>query len=257
MSKIHCEYRKNGSVAAITLNDGKGNIVDRAMMEEIQTLLNSLKENSALKLIVFAGAGKHFSYGASVEEHKKENAAAMLKSFHALFYTIRDLSIPCMAKITGQCLGGGLELALMCDILFADRTARLGQPEIALGVFPPPASIILPEKIGLARAEDLLITGKIISADEGYMYGLLNSVSESREAMDAMAEEWINAYILPRSASSLRFAVRAARIKFNHVLSNFLPQLESLYLDKLMETKDANEGINSFIEKRKPNWYNN
>ncbi|MGP8217431.1 MAG: enoyl-CoA hydratase-related protein [Bacteroidia bacterium] len=257
MSKIRTEYLHDGCVARIILDDGKGNVVDHIMMGEIQNALDSFRTNNNLKLIIFEGAGKHFSFGASVEEHKKANAAVMLKSFHSMFYSIRDLSIPCMAKISGQCLGGGLELAIMCNIIFADNTAKLGQPEIALGVFPPPASIILPEKIGLAKAEDLLITGKIISADGALACGLLNGVFPDRDTMNEKAEEWIKLYILPRSASSLRFAVKAARIKFNHIISNFLPQLESLYLDKLMETQDANEGINSFIEKRKPNWINN
>ena len=150
-----------------------------------------------------------------------------------------------------------MELAIICNFLFADKTAKFGQPEIVLGVFPPPASVILPEKIGLAKAEDLLLTGKIISADEAKAIGLVNEVYEDRVAMDREIEKWIETVILPRSASSLRFGVRAARIKFNHVLTNFLPQLENLYVSQLMETHDANEGINSFLEKRKPIWENN
>ncbi|MFI5150023.1 MAG: enoyl-CoA hydratase-related protein [Bacteroidia bacterium] len=257
MSKLRHEFIHNGSVVRMILDDGKGNVVDHLMMEEIQHALNSFKSNNNLKLIIFEGAGKHFSFGASVEEHQKDSAAAMLTAFHALFLTLRDLAIPCASKISGQCLGGGLELALMSNFMFADKTAKLGQPEIALGVFPPPASILLPEKIGLAKAEELIITGKIIGADEALRIGLLNEVYPDKETLDVKVEEWIHSYILPRSASSLRFAVQASRIKFNHVLSNFLPQLESLYLNKLMETHDANEGINSFIEKRKPNWINN
>lgn len=257
MSKIRIEYPYDGSVAHIMLDDGKGNIVDHIMMEEIQKALDSFRTNSNLKLIIFEGAGKHFSYGASVEEHQKDCATAMIKAFHSLFLSVRDISIPCAAKISGQCLGGGLELALICNFIFADKSAKLGQPEIALGVFPPPASIILPEKIGLAKAEDLLITGRIITADEASSLGLLTGIFPDRDTMNAKVDEWIKMYMLPRSASSLRFAVKAARIKFNHILTNFLPQVESLYLDKLMGTHDANEGINSFIEKRKPNWSNN
>ncbi len=120
-------------------------------------LLNSFKNNNDIKLITFEGAGKHFSFGASVEEHTKENAPEMLQKFHQIFYTITDLAIPTLAKISGQCLGGGLELALVCNFLFADKSAKLGQPEIILGVFPPPASIILPLKIGNAKAEELII----------------------------------------------------------------------------------------------------
>jgi cyclohexa-1,5-dienecarbonyl-CoA hydratase len=171
-------------------------------------------------------------------------------------YSLRDLAIPMAAKISGSCLGGGLELALMCDFMFADTSAKLGQPEISLGVFPPPASILLPEKIGLARAEDLLITGRTIAAEEAKTMGLLNEVFESKAALDAGVAKWIETHILPKSALSLRFGVKAARIKFNHIISNFLPQLESLYVNQLMQSHDANEGIQSFLEKRKPVWNN-
>ncbi len=257
MKKIKLNYTHDNAVAQIILDDGKGNVLDHIMMEELQSLLNSFNNNKDLKLITFEGAGKNFSFGASVEEHQKDMAATMLKGFHQLFFSLRDLSIPTLAKISGQCLGGGLELAIMCNQLFADETAKLGQPEVILGVFPPPASIILPEKIGLSRAEDLLITGRTINAEEARIFGLLNQIFENKEELHIETNKWIEQYIVPKSASSLRFAVKASRIKFNHVLSNFLPQLEHLYVNQLMTTKDANEGINSFLEKRKPIWSNN
>lgn len=257
MQKIKLEYLHEGSVARIILDDGKGNVLDHIMMEELQQLLNGFKSGIDLKLITFEGAGKHFSFGASVEEHKQESAGIMLRGFHQLFYSLRDLSIPTAAIISGSCLGGGLELALMCNFMFADNTAKLGQPEISLGVFPPPASILLSEKIGLARAEDLLITGKTILAGEAKLIGLINELFDTKASMEAGVEKWIETYITPKSASSLRFGVKAARIKFNHVISNFLPQLESMYVNQLMQTHDANEGINSFLEKRKPVWNNN
>ncbi|MBI4944884.1 MAG: enoyl-CoA hydratase/isomerase family protein [Bacteroidetes bacterium] len=257
MQKVKTTYTHDNSVARIVLDDGKGNVLDHVMMEELQELFNSFSKNNNLKLLVFEGAGKHFSFGASVEEHKKDSATAMLRGFHQLFYSLRDLSIPTVAKISGQCLGGGLELALMCNVLYADKTAKLGQPEIVLGVFPPPASILLPEKIGFARAEELLITGRTISADEAKALGLVNELFADKETMEAEIAKWIELNIVPKSASSLRFAVKASRAKLNHVISNFLPQLEALYVKHLMETHDANEGINAFLEKRKPIWKNN
>ena len=256
MQKIKLEYQYEKAVARIILDDGKGNILDHIMMEELQQTLDSFRENIDLKLITFEGAGKHFSFGASVEEHQKEFAGAMLHSFHNLFFTIRDLSIPTLAKIWGQCIGGGMELALSCNFLFAEISAKLGQPEISLGVFPPPASILLPLKIGYARAEELLITGRSITAEEGKQKGLINEIFSDRTRMEVELDEWIKNYILPKSASSLRYGVKAARIKFNHILGNFLPALEQMYVSGLMETNDANEGINSFLEKRKPVWKN-
>ena len=256
-TKIKISWHYDGQMVRIILADGKGNILDHIMMNEIQITLDGLSGNKDLKMIVFEGEGKNFSFGASVEEHRRERAGDMLREFHQLFYALRDLSVPTAAKISGQCLGGGLELAIMCNLLFADKSSRFGQPEIALGVFPPPASIILPEKIGLAQAEKLLITGKSITAQEALTIGLLTEVYEDKDTMDAEVNMWIEKYILTKSASSLRFAVMALRVKFNHVISNYLPQLESLYVNQLMSTNDANEGINSFLEKRKPSWSNN
>lgn len=254
MKKIRTEYLFDKSVLRIILDDGKGNVLDHVMMEDLQNLFESLKSDKKIKLITFEGEGKHFSFGASVEEHQKNMAETMLHNFHKLFFTIRDLAIPTMAKVSGQCLGGGLELALVCNFIFADKTAKLGQPEIVLGVFPPPASLLLPLKIGYAKAEDILITGRTFGAEEGKTIGLLNDVFEDKAALERETSAWIEKNILPKSASSLRYGVKAARVQFNHILGSFLPQLEFMYVKQLMETKDANEGINSFLEKRKPVW---
>lgn len=256
MEKVNLTYSHHGSVANLVLNDGKGNVLDNIMMLELLDCFKEFEQNKNLKLIVFQGEGKHFSFGASVEEHTREFAEMMLKTFHEMFFTLSKLSIPTMAKISGQCLGGGMELAIFCNFLFADKTAKMGQPEIVLGVFPPPASIILPEKIGLSRAEELLLSGRSIDAEEGFRIGLIHKVFDDKEALNVSTEEWIEKNIVPKSASSLRFGVKASRAKFNHVLNNFLPQLEQLYTRQLMATGDANEGIQAFLEKRQPAWTN-
>ena len=256
MEKVRIEYTHNNSVASIILDDGKGNVLDNIMMNDLNELFDDFSSNINLKLITFEGAGKHFSFGASVEEHTKDKVVEMLSIFHELFYKITELSVPTLAKISGQCLGGGNELALICNFLFADKTAFIGQPEIMLGVFAPPASIILPLKIGSARAEELLLTGKIIPAEKALDAGLLNGVFEDKETMNTGVDEWIEKHILTKSAISLRFAVKAARVMFNQVLTEKLAELEKLFLEGLMETHDANEGINSFMEKRKPVWTN-
>lgn len=256
MQKIKVEYKYDNTVARIILDDGKANILDSIMMNELIDLLTSFKDKKDIKLITFEGAGNNFSYGASVAEHTKENAGKMLESFHKMFITIIDLSIPTLAKISGQCLGGGFELPLVCNFIFADKSAKIGQPEILLGVFAPPASIILPLKIGNAKADELLITGKIISADEGKALGLINEVYDDKESMEIAIDDWIKTQISKKSASSLRYATKAARASFNFFMQKNLPYLKELYVNELMETKDANEGINSFLEKRKPLWKN-
>jgi cyclohexa-1,5-dienecarbonyl-CoA hydratase len=256
VNKVQLSYTHGNSVAKVILSDGKGNVLDKGMMLELLQVLDILGENKDVKLITFEGEGKHFSFGASVEEHTKEMAGDMIRTFHRIFRKIIDMSIPTAAKISGQCLGGGLELALICNFMFADGTASLGQPEIILGVFPPPASVILPLKIGSARTDDLLITGRSISAQEAQSFGLVGEVFINKDEMDARVDAWIEEHILPKSASSLRYALRAARSNFNKVFLEELKALEDVYLNQLMETKDANEGINAFIEKRKPVWEN-
>jgi cyclohexa-1,5-dienecarbonyl-CoA hydratase len=256
MQKIQLDYTHDGTVARIILNDGKGNVLDAMMMYELHDLFDQFKNNNNLKLITFEGAGKHFSFGASVEEHTKENCAEMLKSFHQIFYEIIDLSIPTMAKISGQCLGGGMELALACNFLFGDNTALFGQPEIILGVFAPPASLLLPLKIGSAYAEELLLTGTSIGALRAKDIGILNDVFIDKVEIETHLDQWITKNISKKSASSLKYAVKASRKVFNETLLTKLPELEKLYIDELMESFDANEGINSFIEKRKPVWKN-
>lgn len=254
MSKIITEEKFNGQVISFTLNAPKANVLDGEMMAELQTALDNLKNEDHVKMIQFTGAGEHFSFGANVPEHTRDKAPVMLKQFHSLFYTLVDLAIPTAALVSGQCLGGGLELALMCNYLFLDCSAKLGQPEINLGVFAPPASLILPLKIGQAKADDLLLTGRTITGDEAISIGLTTELFDNRDEMLEGVDTWVQEHILPKSASSLRFAVRAARLQFNETLRIKLSELEKLYIDKLMSSHDANEGIESFLERRKPKW---
>lgn len=251
------EMLADGQVMRLTLNAPKANILNAEMMTAIQAELDLLKSQPHVKLLQFIGAGDHFSFGASVEEHTKENAPAMLKQFHRLFLTLADLAIPTAAIVSGQCLGGGLELALMCNFMFVDATAKLGQPEITLGVFAPPASVILPLKIGQARADDLLLTGRAISGEQAHAIGLATTLYDDRAAMMAGVDEWVAKRILPKSASSLKFANRAARTDFVECLRVGLALLERLYVHDLMATHDANEGIESFLKRRKPEWTDN
>ena len=256
MKKIKVEYLYEDAVAQVILDDGKANILDCIMMGEITEFLESLKSNKDIKLITFEGAGNNFSYGASVAEHTKEKAAEMLEGFHQMFFTLIELHIPTLAKLSGQCLGGGFELPLACNFIFADKSAKIGQPEIILGVFAPPASVMLPLKVGNVRADELLITGKIISADEAKSMGLINEVFEDKATMDAATDEWIQKNILMKSASSLRYATKAARASFDYFMLKHLPYFADMYVNEMMETHDANEGINAFLEKRKPVWKN-
>ncbi|MFQ6009117.1 MAG: enoyl-CoA hydratase-related protein [Candidatus Zixiibacteriota bacterium] len=254
--KILTESLHGDQVVRLTLNAPRANVLDAEMMTDLQKALDNLRQQPGVKLLQFVGAGDHFSFGASVAEHVREKAPQMLRQFHQLFYTLVDLAIPTAALVSGQCLGGGMELALMCNFLFADKSAKLGQPEINLGVFAPPASLILPMRLGQSKADELLLSGKIISAEEALTMGLVTEIFDDHKSMLVGVDAWLEKHILPKSASSLRHAVRAARMEFNSVVKSKLQKQEQLYLNELMATHDANEGIQSFMEKRKPRWQN-
>lgn len=256
-SLIKIEKFFDGAVVKIMLSSPKANILEAAMLGEISCALDGLANEKDIKALVFEGEGKHFSFGASVQEHTKENAAMMLKAFHGVFHKMVAMAVPTMAVVQGQCLGGGMELALFCNFIVADATAMFGQPEIVLGVFPPPASVMLARKVGQAHADDLVLTGRSISADEGYRIGLVNLLASGDQDAWTAASLWIQKHLLPKSASSLRIANRAVRLDFFRRVTEDLARMEALYLKDLMESHDANEGINAFLAKRAPEWKNN
>ena len=247
--KIESELRRDRQVLHLLLDAPKANVLDAEMMAQIGAALDEHERNPRLKAIIFEGAGKHFSFGASVAEHTKDRARQMLSSFHGLFRRLGELGVPTCSVVRGQCLGGGMELATYTSWIFASPTAAFGQPESNLAVFPPMASLLLPWRVGGGHALDLCVSGRSISADEAKAIGLVHSVNDDPAAA---CDAFIEKHLLPKSASSLWFVEKAARQSLSDLLERQLPLLESLYLDELMETHDANEGIASFIERRNP-----
>ena len=247
---ITSETLEAGAVLRIVLNQPKANILGRNMIGAISRALET-EATAHTKLIVFEGAGKHFSFGASVEEHRRDEAAAMLETFHGLFRKLAKLAIPTCAVVRGQCLGGGLELASWCSFVVASPEAQLGQPEIRLAVFPPMASIVLPWRTGGQAALDLCVSGRSIGAEEAKRLGLVNEVTSDPEAWWRQRFEQ---QLAPGSASALRFGERAVRTELVARLERDLPALERMYMNELMNTHDANEGIAAFIERRTPDF---
>jgi len=235
----------------LRLNQPKANIVDAAMIGALQSALEQYAGQSSLRAVLLDAEGPHFSFGASVEEHLPGGCAEMLRSLHQLVETMLDFPVPIMVAINGQCLGGGLEVAAADNLLFTSADARLGQPEIQLAVFAPAASCLLPERIGTGAAQDLLYSGRSIKADEALAMGLINQVAVDPEVA---ALTYFDKHLAPHSASSLRFAVQAATGDVNRRIKAKLAEVEALYLDGLMSTHDAVEGLNAFIEKRSAKW---
>lgn len=241
----------SGQVREIQLDEPPANILTAEMMAEISSELELAADMSELKLLIFSGAGKHFSYGASVEEHSPVAVDAMLPRFHRLIEQIMAHPLPTLAKVRGQCLGGGFELALACSFLFADAEARFAVPEIQLGVFPPVAAALLPP----AAASPMILGGAPVSGQCLHQSGLVTAIADVEE-LDAEVAQYIETHILPRSASSLRIAHRALRMPQLESFRKVIGSLESLYLEELMATNDAVEGISSFLERRQPHWSN-
>ena len=252
-NKIEVSRQHQGQVLTLTLASGRGNVLDGEMISELTEVVQSEAGQSDVKALVFQGKGEHFCYGASVPEHRREYAADMLAGLHDLLRSLIHLSKPGVALIRGCCLGGGLELAGFCQWIFAAEEARFGQPEIALGVFPPVASMILPWRVGQPAADDLILTGRTISAARARELGLAHSVSDQPEVD---VEEFLKAHILPKSAVALQLAVRASRFAMHRAFLQDIEALEAIYLRDLMNTEDANEGIEAFLEKRPPVWSN-
>jgi cyclohexa-1,5-dienecarbonyl-CoA hydratase len=251
--KITVTLTHDEQIIRILLATPPANILDGDTMAEIMRCLETEAASKNVKAIVFEGKGKHFCFGASVAEHIKAEAPKMINGFHGMFKKLLSLDIPLFAIVRGQCLGGGMELAAFCSFIIAEPDAKFGQPEIQLAVLAPVASAILPDIIGQARTDDLLLTGRSIDAETARAWGLVHSVAEDGEAA---LMKILEKHVLPKSASSLKLAAQAARWIWHCELPKRLDEMEDHYVNTLMETHDASEGIDSFLKKRKPEFKN-
>jgi len=242
---------REGALLRLRLAAPKANLLDAKMIAALDAALGAHRGNDGLRGVLVDHEGPSFSFGASVEEHLPEHCAQMLKSLHSLVLQMQAWSVPILVAVRGQCLGGGLEFACAGGPIFAAPDAKFGQPEIRLGVFAPAASCLLPGRVGQARAEDLLVTGRSIDAATALAWGLVHAVAEDPVAA---ALAYFDEHLAPRSASSLRFAMRAARQSAVDLLELRLAEIEQLYLEELMQSRDAVEGLRAFIEKRTPTW---
>jgi cyclohexa-1,5-dienecarbonyl-CoA hydratase len=250
-SGVTVERLDEGAVWRVRLATPRANILDGAKVGELRRLLASARSENDVKAILLEGEGEHFSFGASVEEHLPGRFESMIASFHALIREMVTGELVWLAAVRGQCLGGALELVSVCHRVFAAEDARFGSPEIALGVFPPVASVVLAERVGRGAAEALCLGGESVSGAEAARLGLVDELAE--EPSEA-ALAWARRCLLPRSAAALRLAVRAVRTSLARRVAEDLPAVERLYLEELMSTRDAVEGLEAFLEKRPPSW---
>lgn len=250
---VRLEAMDEGAVWRAVLATPKANILDMEKCGILRDVVARAAADRDVKAVVIAGEGPHFSFGASVREHLPDQVAAMLTGFHRLFLGMLEARVPTLAAVRGQCLGGAMELAVFCNRVFASPDARFGQPEIVLGVLAPVASVMLAERVGRGRAEHLLLSGASVGAAEGLAIGLVDEIADDP---DAAALAYARQHLVPKSASSLRFAVEAARAGFAERVRRELAAVERLFLDRLMPTADAREGLQAFLEKREARWTN-
>jgi len=250
-SPLKVWLERDGALLRLRLNRPKANIVDAAMIAALQAALDGHRADQGLRAVLLDSEGPHFSFGASVEEHVASRCAAMLAALHALIVTMVEFPLPILTAVRGQCLGGGLEVALAGGPIFAASDAQLGQPEMKLGVFAPAASCLLPYRVNQCDAEDLLFSGRSVTATEAQTMGLVQAVADD-PASAAMA--YFDAHLADKSAAALALALAAARGALRRDVKARLREVETLYLEQLMKTHDANEGLAAFLARRAPQW---
>lgn len=249
--------RRDGGVVHVRLDSPPGNVLDTELCARLLAVLAEAAAYEDAKLLVLSNAGKHFSFGASVEEHLPEGAPDMLAQMSALVAALYGHPYPTLAAVRGRCLGGGLEVALACDMVFAEESAILAAPEIRLGVFAPAATVLLQSSVPRCVAAEVLLTGRDLTAAEALEYHLINRVVDDGE-LDAAVAKLAAECFATRSASSLRHATAAFRNACSTRrigrIAEELGRVESTYIEELLATHDGVEGIRAFLDKREPAW---
>ncbi len=243
---------KKDGAARITLNRPPLNILDIDTLEEMSQALAELKEDDEVKVVAITGSGeKAFSAGVAVGDHLGDKLPKMVEVFHKLFVSLIAVDKPTIALVNGVALGGGCEIVAGCDLAIASEKAQLGQPEIKLGVYPPPASVLFPRILGRQKAFELILSGDSISAKEAERIGLVTKAVPAAEFKEA-SEEFIKRF----TANSGLALTQARRALYRNFDLNFHDALEATGVDATMVMAGENsvEGLSAFLEKRKPIW---
>jgi len=242
------DVTRNERVVHLAINAPPVNVLDSAVLNELVDQLGRCAEDNTVAAVIVEGAGRCFSAGASVAEHRAEQADAMLTALEDACVALAELPMPAVALVHGACLGGAMELISFCDFVVADPGATLGQPEIKLAFFPPVACYQLPRIAGLQNAAYTILTGDSVTADRAAVMGMVQKVLPR--------DEWgeVDTTFNGLSAAALRVTKEALRAGTGSVSRPSLADLKSMFLDRLYRLEDVEEGIASFEQRRKPEW---
>ena len=244
-----------GSVAHLTLHNPPLNVIDIRMMEELDRVLAEIGARTDVAVVVLRGRGKAFSAGVDVAAHTPDKVEEMLTKFHAAIRALVSTSKITIARVHGDSLGGGAELAMVCDFVITSEDALWGFPEIKLGCYPPVACTALAALVGQKRAAELILTGRAIRGQEAAEIGLATRALPAGE-LDRAIEEFIG-QVHQLSREALAIAKQAFYAWDAMHFDKGLARAEKIYLEQLMKTSDAHEGIRAFLEKRRPKWKGN
>lgn len=240
---------RNERVVQLKISIPPVNVLDTENCLELAEKLKDISQDKSIAAVLLSGEGKCFSAGASVDEHQKNQAPEMITAFTEVCSVLSDLHVPCVALVHGFCFGGALEVALYCDFIIADPSAKFAVPEITLAFFPPYACSALPGIIGRQNAAQLIFTGEAIDCDRAFAMGLVQKIIEK--------SEWgkITHQFNKMSVPVLQLAKEALKVGLKNPSTKPVDTIvDDLFLSRLYKIEDVNEGIASFNEKRKPEW---
>lgn len=237
-------------VVRITLNNPPLNVIDMEMMGELLAALEQIETITEVSTIVFAGSERAFSSGVEIAAHTPDNVRIMLTAFHGVIRAVAATRKLTMASVRRHCLGGGAELALLCDIAYATPDSVWGFPEIKLACFPPVASVALASVVGQKLAAEMVLTGRTLTGQEALAAGLVNGLAEDP---DVLVTDCVGR-VMQLSPVALSLAKKAFYAWDSIHFDKGLARAEQIYLDELMKTTDAKEGIQAHVERRRPNW---
>jgi cyclohexa-1,5-dienecarbonyl-CoA hydratase len=244
---------RSGAWRRIILGGPRGNLLSLELVRALGAALHALESVRGIKWVTIEGRGGEFSYGARIQEHMPEQMATVLPETNRVIKRLLAFPAPTAALVEGRCLGGGFEVALACDDIIATESATFGLPEIRLAAFPPVAAALLPLRVGASRATRAIVTGQTQRSGYWHDAGLLSIVAPQASLTEA-AEQWFDTHLAPHSAVALSHAAAAARLTVRSQGEPALDAAERDYLQGLLKSDDAIEGVRAWLEKRPPTW---